>query len=556
MLNIIYTLMIKYQFSVPNPTSQFVKIGLSFQNTYPAKVKLQLPAWRAGRYQIADFAKNIRNLEVKTGSGTLITAKKEAKNIWTFSTEPNVTYHVGYEYYAAKMDAGSSWLDEEQWYLNLVNCCFELLGVKKDTTYSLEFKSSNFPKQICTLPQNKEGIYLAKSFQEVADSTFLAAKNLTHWSYKVGQTKFNLWFHGDIHFNKSTFILQLKSFSERMIKDFGSFPEDSYHFIFQLLPYRHYHGVEHQKGTVITFGPAESLKNTSQMEDLLGVSCHELYHAWNVCRIRPKELLSYDFEKEVYTQAGWILEGITTYMGDIYLLKSGVYSLETYLNHLNRMVKRETIAQGTQSMSILDSSMDLWLDGYELGIPSKKTNIYSHGALIAMSLDILLLERGSSLAEVMQNAWIRFGKNHKGYSQTSFWKIVKSLFYETDEMDEFREKYIFGTGNILTFLKSKLIQLGLEAIPNTEQSEISIQLGVHLNENKITFIHPESPAYSLLMIGDKVSYEISNSHIALDIERFNGNRYQFKIKLEEKSKFQEIKVAGNAQTDLGKKWKE
>lgn len=135
---------------------------------------------------------------------------------------------------------------------------------------------------------------------------------------------------------KNFFLDQFNAFSSKLIHDFGEFPEPEYHFIFQLLPYPHYHGVEHRRGTVITFGPAVNLADPAQMEELLGVSCHELYHAWNVCRIRPKELLPYDFSKEAYTKAGLLLEGVTTYMGDLYLLKSGVYDLPPISNILKK----------------------------------------------------------------------------------------------------------------------------------------------------------------------------------------------------------------------------
>ena len=548
--------MIKYHFSCPKPTSQFVKISLKIENKYASKIKLRLPAWRAGRYQIADYAKNIRNLEVIDESGVSIEKKKETKNTWSFTADSNVAYHVSYEYYAAKMDAGSSWLDEEQCYLNLVNCCFEVLGLHSEPKYLFEFECSNFPKKISTLSQNRLGEYVAENFQEIADATFLAAKKLIHWSYQAIDTTFHIWIHGEVHFDKKRFIENLKSFSERMIHDFGDFPESEYHFIYQLLPYKHYHGVEHQKGTVITFGPAESLKKSQEMEDLLGVSCHELYHAWNVCRIRPKELLPYNFAKEVYTKAGWILEGITTYLGDIYLLKSGVYSLKTYLKHLNGMVKRESIAQGTQSSSILESSFDLWLDGYEPGIPSKKTNIYSHGALIALSLDILLLEQGSSLPELMRTAWIRFGKPKKGYLQSSFWNILKSLVKDMEELNDFYVKYISGKNNILEFLDKKLHLIGLQSIPNPNQNQVYLFLGIQISKEKVTFVHAQSPAFKNVMIGDQIETTISESKIFLNLNRINGNNYQLEFKKSNSVKFPELLITGEAKTNLGIKWKE
>ncbi|WP_373400761.1 hypothetical protein [Algoriphagus halophilus] len=226
----------------------------------------------------------------------------------------------------------------------------------------------------------------------LVDSTLLASNNVQHWTYVSTGSLFHIWIQGTIHFDIKAFLDNFQKFTDTQIKDFGEFPESQYHFIFQLLPYKHYHGVEHQKGTVITLGPAKDLVENLKMEDLLGVSSHELYHAWNVCRIRPKELLPYDFSKETYTQAGWLLEGITTYMGDLYLLKSGVYSLEVFLKQIESTLQREVNNLGWKNQNILESSFDLWLDGYQPGIPDRKVNIYTHGSLICFCLDLLLIE--------------------------------------------------------------------------------------------------------------------------------------------------------------------
>ena len=77
--------------------------------------------------------------------------------------------------------------------------------------------------------------------------------------------------------------------------------------------------------TIITIGPSYDVFDTLYKE-LLGVSSHELYHTWNVKSIRPIEMFPYDFSKENYSELGFIYEGVTTYMGDLFLLKSNVFS--------------------------------------------------------------------------------------------------------------------------------------------------------------------------------------------------------------------------------------
>jgi predicted metalloprotease with PDZ domain len=43
-------------------------------------------------------------------------------------------------------------------------------------------------------------------------------------------------------------------------------------------------------------------------------------------------MMPYDFTKENYFPTGFVAEGVTTYLGDVFLKQSGVFSLDAYLN--------------------------------------------------------------------------------------------------------------------------------------------------------------------------------------------------------------------------------
>ena len=497
--------MIHFHISCSNPASQFANIQLELDIPDSNPLQLQLPAWRAGRYQLANYAQNIRGFKAFDSSGEKVGFKKVSKDLWEI--ENNGTISIQYEYWAGKMDAGNSWIDEEQVYLNLVNCCFEILDhTEEEIILSLDLP--DYPDQISTLIKLSTGIWKANSFQQLADSTILASKALVHWDYSSSNTLFHIWIQGTVHFDQNVFLENFRHFTDKLILDFGEFPEEEYHFIFQLLPYQHYHGVEHRRGTVITFGPAESLTDPSPMEELLGVSCHELYHAWNVCRIRPKELLPYDFSKETYTRAGLILEGITTYMGDLYLLKSGVYSLSTYLGHLEKVIQREMNSFGWKNQSITESSFDLWLDGYVPGIPDKKVNIYTRGAILAMGLDAVLIQTGSSLAQVMKRMWELFGKPNLGYSMEDFQAILSEETGNQELILEFFKKYIYGHEDYFPEYQKHMKYLGIAWAEIFEDSLLLHEFGVRTNDqNQILQIHPEAPAYNTLMKGDEILEE-------------------------------------------------
>src|SRR5690606_21236898 len=110
-------------------------------------------------------------------------------------------------------------------------------------------------------------------------------------------------------------------------------------------------------------GPGEKLHEDELYSQLLGVSSHELFHAWNIIKIRPKELSPYRFDKEVAFPTGYVAEGFTTYYGDLFLVRSNVFDHDTYFKELNLLFKRHYSNFGRLNYSLINSSIDLWVDG-------------------------------------------------------------------------------------------------------------------------------------------------------------------------------------------------
>ena len=126
-----------------------------------------------------------------------------------------------------------------------------------------------------------------------------------------------------------------------------------YHFLFQILTYRNYHGVEHSNSTVIALGPSyDIMRKEGWYDELLGVSSHELYHTWNVKQIRPIEMHPYDYSKENYTYLGYLDEGVTTYMGDKFLYSSDVFNWEQYAKTFNQLLSRHYNNFGVNNYSV------------------------------------------------------------------------------------------------------------------------------------------------------------------------------------------------------------
>ena len=56
--------MIKYILYQKNPASHYIYIDMHIDDVNANKLQLQLPAWRPGRYELGNFAKNIKRVDV------------------------------------------------------------------------------------------------------------------------------------------------------------------------------------------------------------------------------------------------------------------------------------------------------------------------------------------------------------------------------------------------------------------------------------------------------------------------------------------------------------
>ena len=53
--------MIHYTLSTENPSAQYIQISMQFEPTNEVE-RIQLPAWRPGRYELGNFAKNVKGM--------------------------------------------------------------------------------------------------------------------------------------------------------------------------------------------------------------------------------------------------------------------------------------------------------------------------------------------------------------------------------------------------------------------------------------------------------------------------------------------------------------
>lgn len=495
-----------YSLSIEQANQQYIQFKVTFENL-PEQAIIYLPKWRPGRYELGNFAKNVRNFRVFDATGKPIRFRKSDTSSWILENEANAAVRIEYGYYAAELNAGSTFLSKDQLYVNPVNCFIYV----KEELESPQKVTLNIPASWNIAGSMlREGTTLsAATYHELADAPFICSDQLQYNQYESNGTIFHLWFNGNCIIDWKRLVTDFKKFTDKQIEKFIEFPVPNYHFLFQILPTKAYHGVEHQQSTVIALGPTYQLFGELYPE-LLGVSSHELYHTWNVKAIRPAEMYPYDYQGENFSRLGYLCEGVTTYMGDLMLYKSGIFDLKQYLKELTVQLQKHFDNFGRFNHSVADSSWDTWLDGYATGAPGRKVSIYTEGCLLAFVTDIQIRRNTGNkhgLDEVMKRLYFNYALAGKGISEVDYKQVVLELAGES--MQEIFDDYFYGTRPFEAILTDALEAIGLELTHRPSAKYSYGRLGFKTlpqgSNHLVVAIYPGSPAdLGGMMLGDEI----------------------------------------------------
>lgn len=521
----------KYIFSYTEPQRHLIDIEFIANDLKGDETTIQLPAWRPGRYELGNFAKNVKQFIPQDEKGKPLPFHKVSKDCWKIETKGVKELHVKYSYYAVDLNAGSTYLDEKQLYVNPVNCCVYIPERISDPC-TVELKVPGNYQVACSMPsatphkKREDTSYKhslsAKDYHDLADSPFIASASIQHNIFFMDGVEFNIWFQGECKPNWAKVINDFFIFiNEQFVSMKGPIPSNEYHFLFHILPYRFHHGVEHLGSTVIALGPSYEVMRGETFLELLSVSSHELFHAWNIKAIRPAEMYPYDYTKENYSKLGFVCEGVTTYYGDFFLFRSGIYSEFEYFRSMFRHLHAHFDSFGRYNLSVADSSFDTWLDGYTEIVPHRKTSIYSEGCLLALMTDLMIRKyskNARSLDDVMRHLNNEFAKKGKGYTEADYKATVEKIAGHS--FDEFFSNYVYKASSYENALRECIEYIGLQLLTGLSKKYHERYYGIKISEvlpnSKVIAIYPGSVIEKAgIQLGDEIiginGYTVKNN---------------------------------------------
>lgn len=440
-------LAIRYEVDLTDSKNHYLTITA----TIPADgdtTELMMAVWTPGSYLVREYARHIDTMEV-TAKGKPLAFEKTKKNRWQVESAGVESFQVKYHLYCNEMTVRTNWVGKQY---ALINGAPSYITVpsRLDQAHEVHLKlPRNWTRSATSLRSTGDSpnTFRAENFDELVDSPIVAG-NISIYPFMVSGVEHQLVNIGESgYWDGTKAATDLKQIVEAHHEMWGVVPYDRYLFLNMICESGG--GLEHNNSTVLMTS-RWTFRDANRYKGWLSLASHEFFHTWNVRRLRPKSLATYDYENEVYTDSLWIAEGITSYYQDLLVERAGFFTRTEYLGRLSRNVESVQRTHGRKLQSLKDSSYDAWIKYYRQDENSSITQIsyYSKGAVAAFLLDakIRKLTQGEkSLDDLMRKMFKTYSKS--GYTTEQFRSTASQIAGEdlsdwftstidsTDELD-------------------------------------------------------------------------------------------------------------------------
>lgn len=449
-----------YTVSIPQPASHNYEVELLCKNWKQDTIRLKMPRWMPGYYQLIDYAESVENLVAKDEIGKNINVDKMNDNTWLINGIKNRSFSVKYTIATKRQFVANSYVDSAHAYIIPENTFLFAEGnLHIPVSVNLSFNKI-WTKVATGLDPvlGKPNEFTAPDFDILYDCPILigSLEELPSFTIKGIEHRFIGYNMGN--FDRAFFMSNLKKTVEAAINIIDDIPYKQYTFI-AIGPGRG--GIEHLNNTTISFD-GNGLHKPEAMNRILNFLAHEYFHHYNVKRIRPFELGPFDYDKGNRTNLLWVSEGLSVYYEYLIVKRAGLADAATLFSNLNGNLNNVENNPGRLHQSLQQASYRTWSDGpfgTQAAEKGKTISYYDKGPLVGMLLDFEIrnaTENKNSLDDVMRLLYWRYYKEkQRGFTEAELQAACEQVagipltgifeyIYSTKEIDY--EKYVGYAG--------------------------------------------------------------------------------------------------------------
>jgi predicted metalloprotease with PDZ domain len=420
-----------------------LSVAMSFDVAGAGAVLLSLPAWTPGAYEISNFARYVSRFGARSPAGPLRWEKFD-HDTWRVDAPGAGRVTVEFRVRADTLDNAMSWTQTDFALFNGTTVFLYPEGQSHDTPARVEIETEPEWRVATGMtrvnPQARPFTFSASSYHDLVDMPFFVGRfDIDSVRISGRWTRMATYPVGAISgAARAVMWDQIQRMIPPQVAVFGEVPWEHY-TILQIADtsYQGASGLEHQNSHVNVFTPL-----AIGSEFLPSLLAHEIFHAWNVKRLRPAELWPYAYDRKQPTALLWMSEGVTDYYADLSLVRGGVVPPDGFYAALSEKMNE---VLGLEPVALEDASLSTWVH------PTDGTMYvyYPKGALAGFMLDVLIrdaTDNRRSLDHVMRELYAATYKRGRGFTNEEWWATVNSVMGPGHErrLEEFHARYVDG----------------------------------------------------------------------------------------------------------------
>ncbi|MGI4885208.1 MAG: M61 family metallopeptidase [Janthinobacterium lividum] len=477
---------VRYAVAFPNAAHHEARVTATFAGLPPGPLRVRMARSSPGRYAQHDFIKNVYYVVATDGAGhPLPTARPDAYG-WDVTPGPDGAVVFHYTLYANRSDGTYAGIDPQHAHLNAPAVFCYALGLENRP---VEVQFNTLPDwKIATQlrPAGEKNTFSAPNWAYLMDSpTMLGPQQVRTWD-EDDQTIALAVMGPDAPAAVDAYQQRVQQVVKEEKAIFGELPTydfGRYTFLANYLPQATSDGMEHRNSTSLT--APRDLQGANALRNL-GTVAHEFFHAWNVKRLRPKDLEPFDFQRTNMSDALWLAEGFTQYYGELALRRTRNYDDAAFFDKVSTWVSERLNSPGARYTSAVGMSQQAVFTDSGASIDPVNTDntylsYYYYGAGLALALDLeLRRDHRATLDQYMQALWQQYGKKQanfapvRPYTLPDLQRVLGEVAHDTAYAGQFFRRYVYGHEQ--PRFAEDLQAVGLAAVP-THQLALGEQVG-------------------------------------------------------------------------------
>jgi predicted metalloprotease with PDZ domain len=393
---------VRYRVEIPAPHQQYVHVTLEVPAPRGTASRVAMPAWAPGSYLIRDFARHVYDLraEAATRGGRALAVERLDKQTWRIE-HGGRPFRVRYRVFAAEASVRTSHVDDL--HASLVGTSVFL--------YVVDELHRPATVEIALPPGWSAHAALAPVEGAPPGEAWLAAPDydaLVDAPIELGTPRVERFEEGGTTFEyvltgaegTGIDLARLAGDARKVAAAqgalMGGFPFTRYVFLLRVSAVGG-GGLEHASSTSMMMRRSD-FDGDGGYARAARLAAHELFHAWNVKRIRDRVLGPFDYAKEVHSRLLWLHEGCTETMEAQSLLHAGLLAPADYVRDLGERWTAYVTRPGRNHDPLSAISFEAWIKAYKPAPNHANVAVsyYEKGDLVGIALDLELRLRAAA----------------------------------------------------------------------------------------------------------------------------------------------------------------